>query len=152
MIVRQAYRALIALHPPGFKQQHGDEMLCVFDECAPQEARLIADALRSVGRQWLFHSGWWKVLAGAAVSGVLVLACGYSISQSFNWSRIWRAQSRADLLPLYRPPDPSFNEFEFEGEARQAVRMLAEYRRGGRATRSTDSASPAPGTDNRGRP
>lgn len=157
MIGRMAYRLLIDLHPPGFRDQHGDEMLCIFDECAPAETqRLIADALRSVVRQWLFHSGWWKVLAGAAVSSLLVLACGYSISQSFDWSRIWGAQSRANLLPLYRPPDPSFSEWEFESEARQAVRMLVQYHRGAtrreHANRSADNPFPAPGTDHRGQP
>jgi hypothetical protein len=158
VIIRLAYEVLIALHPPSFREEHGDEMLCIFDECAPEDnRRLIADALRSAVRQWLFHSGWWKPVAGAAVSSLLVLACGYSISQSFNWSLIWGAQQRADSLPLYRPPDAFFNDLEFEGEARQAVRMLALYRREGegrrdRANLSVGVASPAPNTEGRDRP
>lgn len=156
---RLIYRILIRLHPSNFRGQHGDEMLCIFDECAPEEThRLIADALRSAVRQWLFHSGWWKLAAGAAVSSLLVLACGYSISQSFNWSLVWGAQSHADLLPLYAPPDPSFNESEFEGEARRAVRMLAEYRHEDEARRhrangsagvSNGNTSPAHNTGDR---
>jgi hypothetical protein len=157
VIGRSAYRLLVALHPSYFRDQHGDEMLCIFDECAPEETqRLIADALRSTVRQWLFHSGWWKLVAGAAVSSLLVLACGYSTSQSFNWSLIWGAQQRADLRPLYGPPDPSFNELEFETEARQAIRMLAQYsheedaaRRSDRAVRSVNNSSRAPNADNR---
>lgn len=131
-------------------------MLCIFDECDSGETRrLIADALGSVFRQWLFHSGWWKLVVGAAVSSLLVFACGYSISQSFNWSLIWGAQRRADLLPLYGPPDPSFNELEFEGEARQAIRMLAQYRREDEARRrdradsSAERPSSAPNLNDR---
>ncbi|MGA9885748.1 MAG: hypothetical protein WBQ34_18680 [Candidatus Acidiferrales bacterium] len=130
MTSRFIYRILICLHPSNFREQHGDEMLCIFDESAPLDtSRLLADASLSLARQWFFHSAWWKFAAGAAVSSLLVLACGYSASQSFRWSLLWGAQRQADLLPLYGPPDPSFNEFEFEREAQQAVRMLAFYRR-----------------------
>jgi hypothetical protein len=127
---RMIYRMLLRLHPSNFREQHGDEMLCIFDESAPEEMwRLIADALQSAMRQWLFHSGWWKFVAGAAISGMLVFACGYSISNAFNWSRLWDIQHHGDLLALSNPPpDPFFNELEFEREAQEAVRMLAEYR------------------------
>ena len=135
-------------------------MLCIFDESAPEERpRLIADALRSAIRQWLFHSGWWKFVAGAAVSGMLVFACGYSISSAFNWSRLWDIQHHGDLLAFSAPPpDPFFNELEFEREAQQAVHMLAQYRHAdegrhhGRTRRPTDApgGNPSPpNTENR---
>jgi hypothetical protein len=126
---RLIYRFLIALHPRNFRENHGDEMLCIFDERPPYETlAFLADALVSLLRQWTFHSGWWKLLAGAAVSSLLVFACGYSISQSFHWSEVLGAQRQADLLALYgEPPDPAFNEFEFEREAQEAVRMLTRY-------------------------
>lgn len=131
MIPRLIYRILIRLHPRNFRELHGDELLCIFDESAPDELGcLLVDGMLSFARQWVIHSSWWKFLAGAAVSTVLVLACGYSISQSFNWSLVWGAQRHADLLVLYPSPDPSFNAAEFESEAQQAVRMLAQYRRG----------------------
>lgn len=130
MTSRLIYRILIRLHPSNFREQHGDEMLCIFDESSPAEIRrLLADASLSIARQWVFHSAWWKFAAGAAISSLLVLACGYSTSRSFRWNLLWRAERHADLLPLYGPPDPSFNEFEFEREAQQAARMLAGYRR-----------------------
>jgi hypothetical protein len=127
---RFIYRFLVACHPPGFRDNHGDEMLCIFGERSPRETRaLLADALFSLLRQWTFHSGAWKFLAGGAVSLLLVLGCGYSIARSFNWSQIWGAKRHADLLAVYgEPPDPAFNEYEFEREAWQAVQMLARDR------------------------
>ncbi len=153
MISRLIYRVLIRLHPRNFRDQHGEEMLCIFDESPAQETRrLLADAFGSLARQWLFHSGWWKLLAGAAVSSLLVFACGYSISQSFNWSLIWGEQRHADLLAYYgESPDSTFNEWEFELQAQQAVRMLAGYRRAderrrraGRRPQTQSPATPAP--------
>ncbi len=116
------------MHPSNFREQHGDEMLCIFDESPPVEIRrLLADASLSFARQWVFHSACWKYAAGAAISCLLVLACGYSTSQAFRWNSLWRAPRHADLLGLYPAPDPGFNEFEFEREAQQAVEMLASY-------------------------
>jgi hypothetical protein len=134
---RLIYRILLRLHPSNFRNEHGGEMLCIFEESAPKETRrLIADALRSAIRQWLFHSGWWKFVAGAAVSALLVFACGYSISNAFNWSMLWDIHHHGDLLAFSGPaPDPFFNELEFEREAQQAVRMLAQYRHGDAARR-----------------
>jgi len=124
------YRLLIACHSSSFRENHGDEMLWVFGECTPRETRpLLADALFSLLRQWTLHSGAWKFLAGGAVSALLVLGCGYSISRSFNWSLIWGAQRHSAILALYsEPPDPAFNEYEFELQARQAIGMLTRYR------------------------
>jgi len=127
---RFIYRFLIACHPPTFRENHGDEMLCIFGERAPRETRpLLADAVFSLLRQWTLHSGAWKFLAGGAVSALLVFGCGYPISRSFNWSLIWGAQRHSAVLALYsEPPDPAFNEYEFELQARQAVGMLTRYR------------------------
>jgi hypothetical protein len=143
---RIIYRFLIACHPPSFRENHGDEMLCIFSERTPREIRpLLADALFSLLRQWTLHSGAWKFLAGGAVSALLVLGCGYPISRSFNWSLIWGSQRHADRLALPgEPPDPAFNEYEFELQARQAVQLLDRYGRSGEDSRPTHRRPNAP--------
>jgi hypothetical protein len=142
---RLIYRILIGLHPSVYREQHGDEILCIFEESAAKEAwNLFADALVSLVRQWFFHSGWWKLFAGAAFSSLLVFACGYSISQSFNWSLILATQRQADVLAYYGgSPDSTFNEWEFELEAQQAVRMLTGYRRADERRRRPQTPRPA---------
>jgi hypothetical protein len=129
-MLRLIYRILIRLHPANFREQHGAEMLCIFDESAPQESRrLISDGLLSIIRQWFFNSGWWKLLAGAAVSSCLILGWAYSVTRGLDWSINWAAKRHAELLGLYsEPPDHPLDELEFEREAQETVRILARYR------------------------
>jgi hypothetical protein len=139
-MIRLAYRMLVALHPPNFREQHGEEMLCIFDESARGEARgLIADGLLSLTRQWVWHSGAWKLAAGTAISSILLVCWGYSIPRDLSWSMRWGAERNAKLLAMYpskqvRPLDRR----EFAREAAQAVAMLARMRRAERKRHHAD--------------
>jgi hypothetical protein len=125
------YRALIALHPPRFRQRFGDEMLCVFDEAGRgRTARLFADGALSLLRQWLLRSNLWKIAAGAAISALLLFAWGYAVAGSANsWlirGREWH--DRLTMTPSLATPGPPFDEAEFEREAGEAVSILAGIR------------------------
>jgi len=79
---RFLYRALIALHPPHFRERFGDEMMCAFDESAgKRDAKLFADAFVSLARQWLVRSGLWKLASGAVVSSLIRCGWGYAFTQ-----------------------------------------------------------------------
>ncbi len=60
MTLRALYLGLLRLHPEGFRQRYGDEMLWIFDEAAARgnAAPLFADALKSLCRQWLLRPGF----------------------------------------------------------------------------------------------
>ena len=78
-MTRSLYRSLLWLHPPAFRRQFAGEMLWIFDEAAVAEgsARLLADGVVSLLRQWLLGCGGWKVVAGLAVAlGQLLVLSG----------------------------------------------------------------------------
>lgn len=126
---RFLYRTLIALHPPRFRERFGDEMMCVFDESAARgDAKLFADALLSLARQWLLHSGLWKLATGAVVSGLILCGWGYAFTHGTNTSLERELQALTGNPYFYRPPS-SLDEREFEREAAQAVAILAEIRK-----------------------
>jgi hypothetical protein len=56
--MRSLYRLMLAMHPPGFRNSFGDEMMSIFDQQSREEssADLMLDCLLSCARQWLFHS------------------------------------------------------------------------------------------------
>jgi len=126
---RFLYRALIALHPPRFRERFGDEMMCVFDESAASgNAKFFADGLLSLARQWLVRSGLWKVAAGAAVSALLLCGWALAFTRSVNRS-LDRGLEVMAGNPAFFEPHTSLDEREFEREAAQAVAILAEIRR-----------------------
>jgi hypothetical protein len=54
-------------------------MLWIFDEESKQgPARLLADGIVSLMRQWVLRSGWWK-LPVAGVCGLLTLWAGLAL-------------------------------------------------------------------------
>lgn len=55
---RLLYRCLLRLHPRGFRQHYGQEMLWIFDQEAKQRkaVALFGDALASLVRQWALRS------------------------------------------------------------------------------------------------
>jgi hypothetical protein len=67
-------RALLLLHPPGFRRRFAGEMLCVFDEAAAESAAsgFCWSIALSLARHWFRHSGLWRT-AGAIVGGGLTL-------------------------------------------------------------------------------
>jgi hypothetical protein len=78
-MTRSLYRLLLWLHPPAFRQQFAEEMLWIFDEESKQGlARLFADGIASLMRQWMLRSGLWK-LAVAGVCAVLTLWGGLAL-------------------------------------------------------------------------
>lgn len=126
---RRIYQTLICLHPATFREQHRDEMLCIFDESAPCESRpLIADAIRSIVRQWVFHSAWWRLLAGAGVSVALLLGLPYSMNRDFDWSMRWGAHHWSTAVAPEKPLS-TLSQPEFAREAQEAVKILARDRR-----------------------
>ena len=126
---RFLYRALIALHPPRFRERFGDEMMCVFDEAGgDRTARLFADGVLSLARQWLLRSNLWKMAAGATISALLLCAWGYAFTQGTHTSLERELQVMAGNPAFYRAPD-SLDENEFEREAAQAVAILAGIRK-----------------------
>lgn len=129
---RFLYHALIALHPPRFRERFGDEMLCVFDEAGgDRTVRLFADGVLSLLRQWLLRSNLWKMAAGAAISALLLGAWGnamaYGVDVSLMRGRWWH--ERLAMNPWLGQPSAPFDEAEFEREAGQAVAILAEIRK-----------------------
>ena len=126
---RFLYRALIALHPPRFRERFGDEMMCVFDEAGgDRTARLFADGVLSLARQWLLRSNLWKMAAGATISALLLCAWGYAFTQGTRTSLERELQVMAGNPAFHRAPD-SLDENEFEREAAQAVAILAGIRK-----------------------
>ncbi|HEX4139228.1 MAG TPA: hypothetical protein VHY09_02705 [Candidatus Methylacidiphilales bacterium] len=126
------YRALIALHPPRFRDRFGDEMLCVFDESGRgRTVRLFADGVLSLLRQWLLRSNLWKMAAGAAISSLLLLAWGNAMAHGVDVSlmRGNRWHQRLAMNPWLGEPRAPFSEAEFEREAAEAVSILAGIRK-----------------------
>lgn len=72
MIVRDAYRALLRLHPAPFRREFAGEMLWIFDEASASEGvcALFLDGLISLARQWVLRSGSWKI--GVAILGAML--------------------------------------------------------------------------------
>ena len=55
-MIRRLYIWLLRLHPEGFRQRFGDEMLADFDDTSNRaQGRLIADSLVSLFRQWVLR-------------------------------------------------------------------------------------------------
>jgi len=80
-MIRWFYAGLLRLHPPGFRQRFGQEMLWIFDQAAANggTAPLLADAVLSLWRQWTLRSEFWhQTDTGdrAAMDGVPVFYIG----------------------------------------------------------------------------
>jgi len=66
-MLRPLYRCLLRLHPPGFRQRFGDEMLSIFDHSEGKRAgaKLLADGLLSLVRQWTLRPEFWHEISPA---------------------------------------------------------------------------------------
>jgi hypothetical protein len=62
MMLRILYTWLLRLHPEGFRERFTQQMLSIFDqvERGPAAAKLVADALLSLVRQWTLRSEYWE--------------------------------------------------------------------------------------------
>lgn len=72
-MTRTLYRGLLWLHPVSFEEQFGEELLWIFDLKHESETgiALVFDGFISLGRQWLFRSGFWKFGVGLLVNLIL---------------------------------------------------------------------------------
>lgn len=61
-MLRYLYRCALRLHPPGFRQRFGEEMLSIFDDAEGRLAAfcLLVDAVASLNRQWLLRPEFWS--------------------------------------------------------------------------------------------
>ncbi len=61
-MLRRLYSCLLRLHPEGFRERFAPEMLSIFDhaEKGTAAAKLVADALLSLVRQWTLRWEYWE--------------------------------------------------------------------------------------------
>jgi hypothetical protein len=61
-MLRRLYRCVLGLHPPGFRERFGEEMLSIFDHAVGKGTafRLLLDALLSLGKQWTLRPEFWR--------------------------------------------------------------------------------------------
>ena len=62
-MLRHLFRSAIRLHPPGFRNRFGNELLSIFDQEPGMTAALLLlfDALVSLARQWTMRPEFWSV-------------------------------------------------------------------------------------------
>jgi hypothetical protein len=103
-MTRILYRSLLRLHPNAFRRRFGAEMLCIFDEVAAggETAALLADALVSLGRQWLFRSGAWIAIAALLGAFIQVTVGGFSFFL-FTRGRGISSARVSDTMPTISP-------------------------------------------------
>jgi len=68
-MLRHLYRCALRLHPPGFRQRFGEELLSIFDKAEGRLAafRLVLDAVGSLSRQWLFRPEFWSEIGPRSI-------------------------------------------------------------------------------------
>ena len=82
--MRLLYRCAVALHPPAFREQFGEEMELIFDESG-RPARLLLDVSISLLRQWLLRRQLW-IYALAAIGGMIPFALGFGfLNAELHW-------------------------------------------------------------------
>jgi hypothetical protein len=61
MMLRRIYRCVLGLHPPGFRNKFGDEILSIFDHTTGKlsASRLLMDGIGSLIRQWVLRPEFW---------------------------------------------------------------------------------------------
>lgn len=74
-MLRRLYCWLLRLHPPYFRRRFADEMLLIFDEKMIMggnraAAKLAADAVISLGRQWTLRPEFWEEPTRPTADGV----------------------------------------------------------------------------------
>jgi hypothetical protein len=70
-MLRILYCAVLRAHPPYFRKRFSDEMQAIFDQADNElaRARLLADAVTSLLRQWIFRPQFWEEAAPVAAEG-----------------------------------------------------------------------------------
>ncbi len=101
-MTRLVYGALVRLHPPAFRRDFGDQMLCIFEEASAEEipaVSLWADALVSLTRQWFLRCGLWKAGVAILVSALLFAAFP-----------LWRHAVRSWEIPEQSGPEAAIDD------------------------------------------
>ena len=121
-MLRYLYARVLDAHPPYFRQRFGEEMLAIFDESESGwgAARLFADAMVSLVRQWTLRPQFWEeraavdrgsslfsllehsrprtlALAYGALVSVLVLN-GVSLTIGYAWNHPHYMEIRQSVL------------------------------------------------------
>jgi len=93
---RTLYQWLLKLHPAAFQERFAEEMLWIFDEAVETQGvrGLLADALVSVGRQWILRPESWQMPVVAPAQTM----AGRPVAM-FSWERSELGEHR---LPFYR--------------------------------------------------
>ena len=145
-MLRQLYRCAVRLHPPGFRDRFGEEMLSIFDQQSRMGSALgmLADALLSLVRQWILRPQFTSELAAhsvpsstpdgipffatldafrprpsAVINGVVlsaVLFCMTCIAIRYSWIRVLHIQIPGVSIEPYRQIRPSANPTDFLGK------------------------------------
>ena len=107
-MIRACYRCLLWLHPPVFRRKFAGEMLWIFDQASESQGALalFLDGLRSLGRQWLLRSGWWKVALALSLALLEVTFGGFGM---LLFGR------RHLIEPSYSPQASALAEFSRNG-------------------------------------
>ena len=67
-MLRFFYCWLLRFHPARFRERFADEMLSIFEHAETRDsAKLVADALISLARQWTMRSDYWEEQVTASV-------------------------------------------------------------------------------------
>ena len=94
------YIWLVEMHPTEFRNLFGEEMIGIFERSNGQLGfSLMWDAVRSLGRQWLFRTAWWMAAIVVLAAGAELLVAVLSIVW-FQFSL--RAMVEAGGLPNAR--------------------------------------------------
>jgi hypothetical protein len=93
---RLLYRLLLRLHPPSFRDRFSDEMLFVFDELVAERCglALLADGMRSLGRQWFLGFGLWKAMIAIVLAMLPVIFVLHGVGRQ---QRRWMERPRSPI-------------------------------------------------------
>ena len=82
-MLRFLYGAVLRAHPPYFRQRFADEMQAIFDQADSElaRARLLADAVVSMARQWMLRPQFWEEPAPVAAEGSTALFSSLATSK-----------------------------------------------------------------------
>jgi hypothetical protein len=85
-MTHRLYSGIVWLHPPEFRRDFGEQMICIFEEMSAERKPGIgvyADVVISLVRQWFLRYGLWKPCVSVLLSAL------------FTFVPFWRAPFRA---------------------------------------------------------
>ena len=146
-MLRTLYRCTVRLHPSGFRDRFGEEMLSIFDQQSGTVSalRVLADGLLSLLRQWILRPNFPSELAAypvppaipdgipffatldafrprpsAVINGVVlsaVLFCMTCIAIRYSWIRVLHVQIAGVSLDPYAQIHPGASSGDFRGKS-----------------------------------